>query len=196
MRFSLWFDGDLPSSGNPGGKPLAKLPYIWAIRDQLHLQVESVYKTHPAFNSVSTNQSRAAWGILNRPINMGGRDFYPLARTELHLKCELDIEMHVNHDIASVINNIGDLDNRIKTLIDALRMPASQQEVGTYASPAGVTEYCCLLENDVLVSALRVEIFRHTAVPVGSSVNYVRLGIKVRLEPLFSAFINEPFRHD
>jgi hypothetical protein len=103
--------------------------------------------------------------------------------------------MHVNHDLASIVNNAGDLDNRIKTLLDALRIPANLQEIQGHMPPK-ITEYCCLLENDILVSALRIETVRHTAVPAGADVNHVRLNIMVRLEPLFDAFVNEPFRHD
>ena len=173
MRFPLSYEGPLPASGNTHGKRLAKLPHIWRIRDAIHPQIKAVYDNHPAFASPSTSQSRAAMIALNRPIVVGGHDFYPLARTAFFLKCELDIEMHVNHQIASLVSNVGDLDNRLKTLLDALRMPHDPQEIQGYMPAIG--EYCCLLENDVLISALKIETFRHTAVPAGIPVQLAQV---------------------
>jgi len=196
MRFVLSYDGPLPSTGNSYGKKwIAKLPHIWKIRNAIHPQIEQVFKTHPAFTSTNTNRSRAAWGILNQPISVGAAQFYAIARSKLHLKCELDVDILVNHDLASIVNNAGDLDNRIKTLLDALRVPAAPQEIQGHM-PTNIVDYCCLLENDILISALRIETFRNTAAPLTAGADHVRLNIKVRLEPLFDAFVNEPFRHD
>lgn len=196
MRFPLSYDGPLPSTGNSSSRRrIAKLPHIWAIRNQVHDQIDRVYNTHPALNAVNTSQSRAAIVLLNNPLLVDGHKFFPIARTELHLRCELDVELHVNHDLASIVSNAGDLDNRIKTLLDALRMPATAQEVQGYMPPT-ITEYCCLLEDDILISALRIETFRNTAPPPGAGLDHVRINMKVRLEPLYDAFINEPFRHD
>ena len=194
MRFPLSYEGPLPS-GNAHGKRLPKLPQIWTIRNAIHPQIQFIYGNHPAFISPSSSQSRAAMNELNKPIVVGGHKFYPLGRAAFHLRCELDIEMHVNHPIASLITNVGDLDNRLKIVFDALRMPGELQEIQNHMPP-NIDDYCCLLENDILISALRIEMFRHTAAPIGADTNHVRLNIKVRLEPIQDAFINEPFRHD
>jgi hypothetical protein len=86
------------------------------------------------------------------------------------------------------------LDNRLKTLFDALRVPQNAQEIKGYMPD--IEEFCCLLENDIIISALQIESFRNTAVPPGAPQDHVRLNIIVRLEPLISDFVNEPFRHD
>jgi hypothetical protein len=117
---------------------------------------------------------------INQPIKVDGKEFYAIARTDLRLKCELQIEMHVNHDIATVVGNAGDLDNRLKTLFDA----------------PDVDSCCCLLENDVIITSLQVEMFRNTASPLNASPDHVRLNIRVRLEPAAWDYVNEPFRQD
>ena len=195
MRFPLSYEGSLPSSGNPRdpSKP-SKLKEIWAIRNAVHLQIRSIYDHHSAFRG-QFGHSNALLQRINLPIVVDGRNFYPLARVSFKLKCELEIEMLVNHPIASVVTNGSDLDNRLKTLFDGLRVPQSVQEIKGYMPP-DITDYCCLLENDVIISALKIEAFRNTATPAGAPLDHVRLNMRVRLEPMEYDFVNEPFRHD
>ena len=53
----------------------------------------------------------------------------------------------------------GDIDNRLKTLFDALRMPKSKDELGRYAGVPGLDEdpFYCLLEDDKFITRLVVE---------------------------------------
>jgi hypothetical protein len=131
---------------------------------------------------------------INKPIVINGHKFYPLARVVFKLKCEIKVDLHVNHEIASVITNVADLDNRLKTLFDALRMPKEPHEIKDHMP--NIDEFCCLLENDIIISALQIETFRNTAVPTGASLDHVRLNMVVTLDPMMYDYMNEPFRHD
>lgn len=194
MRFPLTYEGPLPSTGNPRRNGmLPKLDQIWSIRNAISPQVHSQMKTHPAFQG-DTGSSRALINAISQPIKVEGHEFYALARAAFKVKCELEIEMHVNHPIATIVTNGGDLDNRLKTLFDALRVPHGSQEFRGHAP--NLDPYCCLLEDDVLVSALRVETFRNPAAPPTAGLDYVRLNIKVRIDPMAWDYVNEPFRHD
>jgi hypothetical protein len=195
MRFPLSYEGPLPSSGNPrNGNPTPKLEQIWKIRTAIHHQIRAVYDNHMAFQE-NSDQSRILFAELNVPVMVDGKKFFSIARVKFKLKCELRIELHVNHAVASVITNGADLDNRLKTLFDALRAPHNQQEIKGYM-PDDIENFCCLLEDDVIISALQIETFRNTAVPAGSPLDHVRLNMIVRLEPMASDFINQPFRID
>jgi hypothetical protein len=109
MRFPLSYEGALPSSGNPRNKSkLPKLGEIWSIRNAIHPQIESIFENHAAFSGGYT-ESRALINAVRLPKIVDGNKFYPLARAEFRLKCELSIQMHVNHAIASIITNVADL---------------------------------------------------------------------------------------
>jgi len=194
MRFPLSYEGSLPSSGNPRDPTRPpKLQEIWAIRNAINPQIKSVIDHHPVFSGGSGNRNKLVQEI-GSPIVVAGKKFYALARVAFKLKCDLQIEMHVNHPIATVVTNVGDLDNRLKTLFDALRAPQYPHEIKEYMP--NIDDYCCLLENDVLISALQIETFRNSAAPPDAPIDHVRLNIRVRLEPTQFDYVNQPFRLD
>ncbi len=193
MRFPLSYEGPLPSSGNVGDRKPTRLPDIWNIRNTISPQIEKVFETHPAFFGESS-QSMALRHACKQPIRVSEKEFYVIAQLDFKLKCELKITMLVNHSIATVVDNAGDLDNRLKTLLDALRMPQFPHEIKGYMP--NIDPYCCLLQNDVLISALHIETFRKTAAPVDAHHNHVRLNIDVHLIPAGWVFLNDPFRQD
>ena len=79
----------------------------------------------------------------------------------------------------------GDLDNRLKTLLDALRAPNDPQELPAGASPQSDEDpFYCLLEDDKLIIGLSVtndRLLRPTANP-----KHVVLLIHVAPEPTYS----------
>jgi hypothetical protein len=79
--------------------------------------------------------------------------FIPLVRTEMGLRCKLDI-LFLRPEEPGSIYVSGDLDNRIKTLFDAFRMAKDKSELGGQA-PTREPVYC-LLEDDQLISEVRV----------------------------------------
>jgi hypothetical protein len=83
--------------------------------------------------------------------------FVPLVRDGIFLLCSLDI-LFLRRDIPGSLIQAGDIDNRIKTLIDALRCPQSANEIPLGAEPrAGDDPFFCLLEDDKFVSHFAVE---------------------------------------
>jgi hypothetical protein len=57
----------------------------------------------------------------------------------------------------AVITRGGDLDNRLKTLFDALRVPSNEQELPRVASPqAGEDPFYCVLQDDKLINGIAV----------------------------------------
>jgi hypothetical protein len=87
-----------------------------------------------------------------------GYRFVPLVIEEWQLLCSLDV-LFLRRDIPGSAFTAGDIDNRIKTLIDALRCPRSQNElVGDDARPRnGEDPFFCLLEDDKQISHFAVE---------------------------------------
>jgi hypothetical protein len=90
--------------------------------------------------------------------HMFGYRFVPLVREEVSLLCSLDV-LFLRRDIPGSALNAGDIDNRIKTLIDTLRIPRNQTElIGPDTTPGADDDpFFCLLEDDKQVSRFVVE---------------------------------------
>lgn len=141
MKFTLTYDGDLPGSGN-NPKPRDK----WHIRRQLHPQLAELWQT----NSVLKRLAQTAWvpkggymqfeqhhsapvkpaspreGDWNlcEPIEVGRHKFIPLVRESMALICGLDVLFLRKEEPGALIKQGGDIDNRIKTLFDGLKVPS------------------------------------------------------------------------
>jgi hypothetical protein len=95
---------------------------------------------------------------LAENFQMGEYRFVPLVTEDLSLSCELDILFLRASAPGGLIVKGGDIDNRIKTLFDALQRPQSMQELGECKTPGpGETPFFCLLENDKFVTKVSVE---------------------------------------
>ena len=105
--------------------------------------------------------------------------FVPLISPDTHLLCELEISMLRPEPPGKIITQGGDIDNRIKTLFDALRMPKENEipksvEIGSDEAPY----FFCLLEDDALISRVAVQTDRLLVPEENASI--VHLDIQVR----------------
>jgi hypothetical protein len=164
MKFILSFDGELPSTGNRRGK--SKSPYIWKIRKALHLQIEELFRIHPALKTVSGEKDLHYFD----PIDVKGHNFIPVARKELRMICGLKILFLRKQ--GGLIHS-GDIDNRIKTLFDALRMPDRKNPDTNLDDEAPPDPMYVLLEDDSLITSCAID----TDVLLGSPPSW--LGLKM-----------------
>jgi hypothetical protein len=88
--------------------------------------------------------------------NLGPFHFVPPVTKELGAVCSLEILL-LRPDDDTYVTEHGDLDGHVKTLFDGLRMPTKQDETGFSSPTAGEDPFFCLLEDDRLVSELRVK---------------------------------------
>lgn len=79
----------------------------------------------------------------------------PLVHKYQHLICGLDILFLRRENPGDLILQGGNIDNRIKTLLDALRIPNDCNEIDS-APEEGEDPFFCLLQNDSLVTELNV----------------------------------------
>ncbi len=205
MRFRLVYRGSLPASANSSKKP----DYVRTIRDQFHPQLDLLWKTHRALKTLrqsgrvpdGTTQYMgtmrspfdpdfepshpvpSGWVDLTAPISEGGKSYTPLVRKSLDLTCSLEILFLRQEAPGELILQGGDLDGRIKTLFDALRMP-SVDVAARY--PQAQDHTYCLLENDTLISSFEVDSDRlllpetnhqhEVLLVIEVSINVIRLG--------------------
>lgn len=127
---------------------------------------------------------------------MFGYRFVPLVREETSLLCSLDI-LFLRRDIPGSVIDAGDIDNRIKTIIDALRIPRHQNElVGSDAAPGADDDpFFCLLEDDSQVSRLVVETDTLLDPPADGNLDHseARLMITVEIRPYDVTLFNLSF---
>ncbi len=102
----------------------------------------------------------------------------------------MDITMLVPGPPGQIIRRGGDIDNRLKTLLDSFTMPDQNQTPD--ASPdTGETPFFCLLEDDKLITGLGVKTDR--LLLAGADPDDVRLLIHVRTRAvvgtIFSAML-------
>lgn len=193
MKLTLIFDGELPSTGNGSRKTAKK----WELRQAFHDQLSELWATHPVLTTQRTHSVPLGgfWMIerhhsepfnpkppgendllLYAPITKHGVDFIPLVRESMALVCSLDILFLRKEEPGALLKQGGDLDNRIKTLVDGLRMP---QHIEEMAGSEAMPQPCyCLLESDSLVTDVRVRTERLLSRP-NSKPSEVRLIIDV-----------------
>lgn len=202
MRFHLVYSGELSASANKG-----KVKEVRLIREQLDPQMRNLWATHPALKMLNLQGARriahnttvvgaapmparvmmqnkwfeGEFEDLIPPIRVGQCAYTPLVRESLHLSCELSILFLRQQDPGALISQGGDIDGRIKTLLDALRMPSVDEQTAA-GQPDGSHLYC-LMQEDTLVSRLDVDTDR-LLVPQSEGQKEVHLVIEVSLNVL------------
>jgi hypothetical protein len=123
---------------------------------------------------------------LNRfaDTRLNGFCFLPLSRAEWHLRCSLDV-LFLRREKPGKVFMMGDLDNRLKTLFDALQMPQVGQEIGTEVPGSDEPPFYILLQNDELIADVSVTTDRLLAIPPlhEHTRDYAALMIDVKLQP-------------
>jgi hypothetical protein len=165
MRFRITYDGELKAAGNNNTRSAEK----WAIRRALHPQLAELWEVDPALkgnallypvppsSEALPAEERGKKGVqaqrdkLRTPIESGGHNCIPLVRHSWLLTCSLDILFLRKEGPGALISIGGDLDNRIKTLFDGLRMPTADEG---RAEKADIDPLFCLLEDDALITDL------------------------------------------
>jgi hypothetical protein len=110
-----------------------------------------------------------------------GFRFLPLITERIGTACSLDILFLRRDDPGKIIQSGGDIDNRIKVLFDALRIPRVCDEVAGFSPDADENPLYCLLEDDTLINQVSINTDR-LLLPMesGESENDVVLIIHVR----------------
>ena len=87
---------------------------------------------------------------------VGKFQFFNLVSTQIGLIAELDMILMRPEEPGKMIAS-GDIDNRLKTLFDALRYPDKEQEIPSREIPnRDEKPFFCLLEDDALVSSIKI----------------------------------------
>jgi hypothetical protein len=154
MEFHLIYEGSLPAAGQGGKKTRAREKHD--IRKVFHKQLASLWKTHPFLYGFSGGNDKDIRALASRYARCG-YNFLPLVSEWFMVACSLDILFFRRDGPGSLVKSGGDIDNRIKVLFDALRMPQTCDEVCKDVPGPDEDPFYCLLEDDKLISNVRVD---------------------------------------
>jgi len=149
MKFRLLYEGEVAP------RRQADLTGIHSIRMSLHPQIKPLWEFMPLADNREWLRESSPKSILERVNDVL---FCPLISTKKSLACELDITFLRQQAAGQLLGEGGDIDNRLKTLFDALRKPstAETQKAGIRAE-ANDEPIHCLLQDDSLVTRVNVE---------------------------------------
>ncbi len=149
MRLVLHYRGPLKSNGSPSHKH--------ELRQHFHTQLKKLWSQEPLkeMSDVLMQGGGTLGFSLLRPMN--SFTFVPLIAAGLNVVAELSISLLRPEPPGGLITQGGDIDNRLKTLFDALTMPPHANALPSGAAPqSDQTPFFCLLEDDNLVTAVSV----------------------------------------
>src|SRR5260370_4032616 len=156
MRFHLTYEGPLYGSNNNKTRAEHKHDVRRIFHKQIKQLWNSTWLKDEKYGQWEAGQKIKAETPLHEALaeqyQQGAYRFVPLVRERVSLLCSLDI-LFLRSDIPGGVVASADIDNRLKTLFDALRMPGNVNELGGHMTPDPDKEpFYCLLEDDKLIS--------------------------------------------
>lgn len=154
MEFTLIYSGPLKANGTLQDKQ--------SIRRIFHAQLKKLWTLPPLDTYAGSEEGyleeEPQAGKISLVKKVGEFNFVPLITQKLHLLAEIKLVLLRPEPPGSIVSQGGDIDNRLKTLFDALRMPTNTNELPNGDAPRdGEKPFFCLLEDDKLITKISVE---------------------------------------
>lgn len=152
MEFRLTYAGPLYAY-RTGGSGKDRSLHIHSIRKVFHKQLAALWAKHPVLSLRGPSDPDVT------KIPSCGFTWLPIATKHNGLICRLEILMLRNSEPGRVL---ADIDNRLKSVFDALRMADSPEELGSKTQTGQVmpdpdeTPFYTLLQDDRLITHVAV----------------------------------------
>lgn len=189
MELTLYYRGELGSNKKPKHKQI--------LRRAFHQQLLVLWQQYP------WQAERWRWDIENEIYkiqkdsqnlevvdikrSIGGFTFVPLINHKIFMVADINIQILRTEPTGTLNAQSGDLDNRIKTLFDALRMPNKQEDLPKGDIPEeNETPFFCLLEDDALIHKFSVTTHRWLDETVSPKEVVLLISIKTALTRLMA----------
>lgn len=208
MEFVLTYEGPLNATQRDpvGNQPPKHLLNRRALREAFNRQLKELWKITPhlgnGFGQLVVEFEKIDGEPENPPVarmvselaqkhQHYGYNFVPLVTSELDLLCSIEI-LFLRADRPGSVVWAGDIDNRLKTLLDALRVPEASENYAADNAEEKRHPFFVLLEDDKLITRVSVETDRLLA-PVNGDYADVRLIIHVKIKPYTPSLWNAHF---
>lgn len=145
MEFVLHYRGELSPKANAAAKH--------HIRQHFHLQMQKMQEDED-----SQLKYLFSWpGREDHMRQMGPFQFDALVGRWATLLAELEITLLRPEAPGGIVHYGGDIDNRLKTLFDAMAVPSQKQALPPDAKPGeGERPFFCVLEDDRQITKLTI----------------------------------------
>ena len=149
MRLMLHYRGALKANGG--------VVHKHDLRGLFHAQLKTLWGQKPLAEQPALLQPKSREGDYSLLRPQGPFTFVPLITAEMNVVAELFITLLRPEPPGGLITRGGDIDNRLKTLFDALTMPRHPNALPSGAAPTpDQVPFFCLLEDDNLVVSFSV----------------------------------------
>ncbi len=159
MEFRLTYDGQLLGAS----RRATRAEHKHEIRKVFHAQLKRLWAITPFLcgdivgpdvliaDNIGVDLPHTVEDLSARFARFDYR-FVPLVTRNISLLCGIEL-LFLRPDPPGSVLSSGDIDNRLKTLFDALRIPHDASEVGRYKTPEAEEDpFFCLLEDDSLIT--------------------------------------------
>jgi hypothetical protein len=197
MEFTLVYDGELYGASN--NNPRAENKHH--IRRQFHPQLRTLWRdrlSHWMERLQPSAKSRRIYAglpmveALSAEYAVGDYRCVPLVTEPLALACSLDILFLRREEGRSIIK-AGDIDNRLKTLFDALRNPQNMSELAGTTPTEDEKPFFTLLQDDSLITEVHISTDKLLTPFDPTRAETCKLVIGVKLRPFRHTEWNEDF---
>jgi len=137
MEFYLTYQGELKANRGPSDKQ--------TIRRAFHPQLRELSRHRPYPGTPK---------CLKR---CGGFEFAPIINTSIGIGAEISIVMLRPEAPGRLVMQGGDIDNKLKTLLDAFSVPQVNQVPAKDCPTTDEQPLFCLLEDDSLITSLEIK---------------------------------------
>lgn len=203
LEFRLTYQGSLPPEKWSYSEPFARAKDKHKLRKYFHLQLRELWKQHPDLRRQAETRFTVQEGgfakriapvvpgepgktwvehIADNHVRCNGNRFVPLISEAGGFTCALNILFLRRDNPGSLLDNAGDVDSRLKVLLDGLRMPTEVKELGGYVVEEDENPFYCLLEDDKLITSISITTDRLiTALQQDENINDVVLVVHVTM---------------
>jgi hypothetical protein len=147
------------------------IPPSYGIGSPIHFPEGFLWEEHPRRSIFQPHYRPEDDSAPFFQVQMCGFSWVPLVSWHNYLNCKLDITFHGEGQ--SAVRRGGDLDNRVKTLFDGLRMPLRDSEVPGNMFGKNAELAYCLLEDDSLIREFTVRSVTGVGSPVEHGVQVI-----------------------
>jgi hypothetical protein len=149
MEFTLHYRGALRANRGPTDKH--------RLRRHFHAQLKELWDEPPLKGMRTTLLDASGPGEKSIIHSTESFEFAPLVCSSLQMVVDLCITLLRPEPPGRIITQAGDIDNRLKTLLDALTMPHQPNALPPDATPSeDESPFFCLMEDDNLIAHLDV----------------------------------------
>ena len=156
MRYelTLHYRGELKSNGSPRHKH--------DLRRHFHCQLKN-YMSHESRRALIDSISSQL------EIRRGSFRFIPIISDYVYMAAQINLFMLKPGSKGSIVTHGGDLDNRLKTLLDSLKVP-DENALPAHVSPGPDEDpFYCLLKDDSLITGLAISTDQFLEPDIGDS---------------------------